>query len=248
LTVAELTEDDWAVIDAFENPDYDLSLVQLTDARTAWAYTSADDTEPANGTWETSTFIEQHLRDYVHRCADWRARYSAALDRRPSRTGPLEIALRPAGLEDSEFCFRLHKAAMGEYVRSIWGWDEQLQRDYHDRGFVPGRWQIITVDRADVGVISVEYNPSCIYLARIEIHPGHQGRGIGSQLIRDLLDQAAASGRSVALDVFSINDRAPLPPARLHLHRAIRAPRHQDQNGGDTETPHMRLENVSGTP
>jgi gamma-glutamylcyclotransferase (GGCT)/AIG2-like uncharacterized protein YtfP len=81
LTVAELTEDDWAVIDAFENPDYDLSLVQLTDARTAWAYTSADDTEPANGTWETSTFIEQHLRDYVHRCADWRARYSAAPDR-----------------------------------------------------------------------------------------------------------------------------------------------------------------------
>ena len=50
------------------------------DGRAAWAYTSPDDTEPADGTWDTSTFAEHHLRDYVHRCADWHARYAAALD------------------------------------------------------------------------------------------------------------------------------------------------------------------------
>jgi hypothetical protein len=26
---------------------------------------------------------------------------------------------------DSEFCFQLHKAAMGDYVTAIWGRDEQ---------------------------------------------------------------------------------------------------------------------------
>ena len=34
------------------------------------------------------------------------------------------VALRPATSADSEFCFQLHKAAMGEYITAIWGWDE----------------------------------------------------------------------------------------------------------------------------
>jgi GNAT superfamily N-acetyltransferase len=126
----------------------------------------------------------------------------------PSNAGGVNVALRPASLADSEYCFQLHKAAMGDYIRSIWGWDEQAQHDYHDRGFVPERWQIITVDHADVGAISVEYHASHIYLTRIEIQPDHQGHGIGSQLVGDLLDQAATSNRSVVLDVFSINHRA----------------------------------------
>jgi hypothetical protein len=40
---------------------------------------------------------------------------------------------------DSEFCFELHKAAMGDYITAIWGWDEQVQREYHTRGFDPDR-------------------------------------------------------------------------------------------------------------
>lgn len=34
------------------------------------------------------------------------------------------IALRPATPADHEFCFQLHKAAMGDYITDIWGWDE----------------------------------------------------------------------------------------------------------------------------
>jgi hypothetical protein len=39
------------------------------------------------------------------------------------------IALRAATRGDSEFCYQLHKAAMGGYIAAIWGWDEQEQRD-----------------------------------------------------------------------------------------------------------------------
>jgi hypothetical protein len=31
------------------------------------------------------------------------------------------VALRPATPADREFCYQLHKAAMGEYVTAIWG-------------------------------------------------------------------------------------------------------------------------------
>ena len=97
---------------------------------------------------------------------------------------------------------------MGNYVRTVWDGDEQAQRAYPERGFAPERWQIITVNHTDVGVISIDYHPTYNYPGRIEILPDHQGHGIGSQLIDDLLDQAATSARTVILDVLSINGRA----------------------------------------
>ena len=49
------------------------------------------------------------------------------------------IALRSATPADAEFCYRLHKAAMGDYITATWGWDEQVQRAFHDRAFNPHR-------------------------------------------------------------------------------------------------------------
>ncbi|GAA1015773.1 hypothetical protein STXM2123_5687 [Streptomyces sp. F-3] len=132
------------------------------------------------------------------------------------------IGLRPATPEDSEYCFQLHKAAMGACVAAIWGWDEQAQRDFHDRVFNPGQWQIVTVDGADAGMLHVEHRPTEIYLARIEIHPAHQGRGIGSRLIRDLLDQARRQGQDLTLDVLVVNHRAQSLYRRLGLHEVAR--------------------------
>src|SRR5712691_4374281 len=84
---------------------------------------------------------------------------------------------------------------MGGYVTAIWGWDEQAQRDFHARAFSPHRWQIITVGGADIGMIDVEYRPGEIYLARIEVCPGHQGHGIGTRIISALSSAASALRR-----------------------------------------------------
>jgi len=118
------------------------------------------------------------------------------------------IVVRPVTAADNEFCFQLHKAAMGDYVRAIWGWNEHAQREYHRQGFLPNQWQIITADGEDIGALSVQYHPSEIYLGRIEVLPQHQSHGVGSQILRDLLDQAAARGQSVVLDVLTVNHRA----------------------------------------
>jgi ribosomal protein S18 acetylase RimI-like enzyme len=128
------------------------------------------------------------------------------------------INLRPATPADSEYCFELHKAAMGTHVTAIWGWDEELQRNYHARAFTPGQWQIITVDGAAAGILDVEHRHAEIYLGRISIHPDYQGRGIGSELIRDLLRQAREQGRDLILDVLVVNQRAHALYRRLGLH------------------------------
>jgi ribosomal protein S18 acetylase RimI-like enzyme len=118
------------------------------------------------------------------------------------------VALRPATADDSEFCFQLHKAAMGGYITAIWGWDEEVQRGFHGRAFNPARWQIITVDGADAGMLDVEYRPAEIFLSRIEILPSHQGLGIGSRIIGALLAEARQQDQALVLEVLAINDRA----------------------------------------
>jgi ribosomal protein S18 acetylase RimI-like enzyme len=137
------------------------------------------------------------------------------------------VVLRPATPADSEFCFQLHKTAMGGYITAIWGWDEQRQRASHDRVFNPGRWQIVTAGGADVGVIDVEHRPTEIYLGRIEIHPSHQGRGIGTRLITALIDEARRNGQDLALDVLVVNPRARALYQRLGLTEVAR---HGDGN------------------
>jgi len=127
------------------------------------------------------------------------------------------VALRPARAADSEFCFQLHKAAMGDYIAAIWGWDEQRQREFHARGFAPGRWQIITANGADAGLLEVEYRPAETYLSRIELLPDYQGRGIGSRLINALIDEAAQKGQDLVLEVLAVNHRAYALYQRLGL-------------------------------
>jgi ribosomal protein S18 acetylase RimI-like enzyme len=137
------------------------------------------------------------------------------------------IALRPATPADSEFCYRLHRAAMGEHITAVWGWDEERQRGFHDRGFTPGRWQIITAGGTDIGMIHVEYPPTEVCLSRIEIHPNHQGQGIGTHLIGALVEEARGKGQDLVLEVLSVNLRAQALYRRLGLTEVAR---HGDGN------------------
>jgi ribosomal protein S18 acetylase RimI-like enzyme len=146
---------------------------------------------------------------------------------RPGRTlraslAKSAIGLRPATSADAEFCYQLHKAAMGEYVTAIWGWDEQVQRVLHERAFSPHRWQIITAGQADVGMLDVEYRLGEVYLSRIEIHPGHQGHGIGTRIISALLAEAERIGQDLVLDVLTVNRRAQALYRRLGLTEVAR--------------------------
>jgi len=132
------------------------------------------------------------------------------------------IELRPATPADSEFCFQLHKAAMGDYITAIWGWDEQRQRGFQDRSFNPDRWQVITADGADIGMIDVERRPTEIYLSRIEILPRYQGRGIGTRLIGALIDEAGRRGQDLVLEVLTVNHRAQALYQRLGMTEVAR--------------------------
>ncbi len=134
--------------------------------------------------------------------------------------------LRPARTSDRDFLYALHEATMREYVDEVWGWDERMQVSYFDDRFRPGLWQVIQAGGQDVGVLVVEERVEEIYVARIEIVPEQQGRGIGAAVICSLMDDAATSERELTLDVFHVNDRARALYERLGFRIVARTETH----------------------
>ncbi|KRD20804.1 hypothetical protein ASE48_03225 [Mycobacterium sp. Root265] len=115
---------------------------------------------------------------------------------------------RPATADDFAFFFQLHKDTLGPYVEQVWGWDDEVQRTYLQRTIDYDTTQVIVVEGTDAGRLKVERRPQGVYLGLIEIAPSHQGRGIGTQIVRSLLDEAFADGKRVCLNVLRVNTSA----------------------------------------
>jgi putative acetyltransferase len=119
-----------------------------------------------------------------------------------------QVALRRLKAGDDEFCFQLHRSALGEYVDAIWGWDEPAQRAYHETHFDAAHTQIITVDGHDAGALTVLDDGTEVVLGLIELDPAYQGRGIGGHVVKALVAEAASRGQDVVLEVLDVNTRA----------------------------------------
>lgn len=117
----------------------------------------------------------------------------------------MDVRLRDATLDDSDFVYSVKKAAVGDYVAATWGWDEEFQRAFHDRQFDPQRGKVVRVDDVDAGWLSVTDTPECVRIDQIYLLPPYQGRGVGTELIRDVL---RTGGKAVTLRVLKTNERA----------------------------------------
>jgi GNAT superfamily N-acetyltransferase len=116
-----------------------------------------------------------------------------------------EVHLRRATQQDGPFLYLLMKAALQEYVVQTWGWDEEWQQAHFWGRFDPAHRQIIVCDAQDIGVLTVEEHPDQILLGQIYILPAYQGQGIGTALIRSLLQRGAERGLPVCLRVLKVN-------------------------------------------
>ena len=125
--------------------------------------------------------------------------------------GIMQISLRPATQHDYDFLWWLHCATMKPYVEKTWGWDEQWQAQRFRDHFDPATREIIEGDGLPIGCISVERREDRVFLSVIKIAPDHQNRGIGTKLVRALLNEADGRGVPVELQVIKAN-----PARRLY--------------------------------
>lgn len=73
--IADLSNSEWQIIDAFEDDIYELRQLNLTDGRTAWAYVCGNDLNVSAGNWDGRQFDNEHFVEYLKHCTAWRRKY-----------------------------------------------------------------------------------------------------------------------------------------------------------------------------
>lgn len=87
----------------------------------------------------------------------------------------------------------------------MWGWDEDVQLRYHQEEFDPTSLRIVTLDGCDIGTIAVVSQADKIVINKLYILPQYQRHGIGTLLVKGVLQQAEQQGLRVRLQVLKVN-------------------------------------------
>jgi len=115
------------------------------------------------------------------------------------------IRLIPADETYREFSYQVKKMAEGEYITSMFGWDEDVQRDFHDKAWQQQKPDIITYDGKLIGTIATIETEDCIDIGQFFILPEYQRKGIGTYLLKNILDRADRMSKNVTLKFLKNN-------------------------------------------
>jgi GNAT superfamily N-acetyltransferase len=127
------------------------------------------------------------------------------------------IRLVPADETHKEFSYQVKKAAEGEYITSMFGWHEDVQRGYHSEIWQQHRPDIITYDGKPIGTIAAVGMEHCVDIAQFFILPEYQSKGIGTYLLKSILGKADQLGKNVTLRILK-ND----PVKSLYVRNGFR--------------------------
>ena len=115
------------------------------------------------------------------------------------------VKLIPADETYIEFSYQVKKAAEGEYITSMFGWDEDVQRNYHIKAWQQQKPAIITYDGKLIGTVATIESEDRIEIGQFFILPDCQNRGIGTHLLKSILNRADQMGKNVTLKFLKNN-------------------------------------------
>lgn len=123
--------------------------------------------------------------------------------------------LTPATLADRERLWKIKKACLRRYVEETWGfWEDLSQRAHFDKNYALDEIRLIQSEGHLAGYLACARTSEGIALHNIMIAPAYQNRGLGTAVLRDLLEGARAKNLPVRLQVLRVN------PAR-HLYERL---------------------------
>jgi ribosomal protein S18 acetylase RimI-like enzyme len=128
-----------------------------------------------------------------------------------------EVALRPATEDDREFLLAVYAASRQEELDQVeWPpgqreWFLRMQFDLQDREHrrlhPHADFAVVEVGGRPAGRLYVDRGADALRIVDVALLPGFRGAGVGGRLITALLEEAAASGRTVTLHV-AVHNRA----------------------------------------
>lgn len=109
------------------------------------------------------------------------------------------IKISQATEEDYEFSYQVKKAAEGDLIRQVFGWDEAFERAFHLKDWTQNRPSIIRYNGIPIGTLLETETDGRLGIGRFFILPEYQNKGIGTFLLQSLLQKADESGMIVQL-------------------------------------------------
>ncbi len=127
----------------------------------------------------------------------------------------------------------MRRAALRAYVEQTSGWDDAEQRVIADKEFADLPFAVVEEGGRTVGYVCVIHQSEYDFIEEIALLPEARGRGIGTQLLLDILLAAQRRGVPVRLSVFVTN-----PAQALYARLGFEVLRIQD--------PRMSMEWIPG--
>lgn len=130
----------------------------------------------------------------------------------------MPVTLHPVSETDRDFLYEVYASTRRDELAAC-GWDTaqqdafiRMQYDIQQRAYQmqhpEATYQVIKSDSTPVGRFIVARSDNSIQLVDIALLPEYRNRGIGSALIKDLLEESRSSNRAVRLQVIKTNPAA----------------------------------------
>ena len=114
--------------------------------------------------------------------------------------------LRKATENDFEFAFLTKKDALGPYISTKWGWDEDFQRNLHAQRWSEKPWFIISLNNSDIGTLSLHtLDMSTLRFGEFYISKEFRNKGLGTKILKQVLNQCDSNNQNVILEYLKWN-------------------------------------------
>lgn len=135
----------------------------------------------------------------------------------------VSIALRPALSDDFEYCKRIYFTEM-EWIIEKLHLNPASQTATFQQYWDATQVRIITVDGADVGWMQTITQNNETFLAQLFVDRDFQRRGIGTEVMRRLINEAQQCRQAIRLNVVKVN-----PCVRLYERLGFRVVEEDDR-------------------
>jgi ribosomal protein S18 acetylase RimI-like enzyme len=135
-----------------------------------------------------------------------------------SNESPVSVSLRPVTPADREFLVAVYGGTRAQELAQVdWEegqkeafvrWQFERQEEEYKQRYPDARYDVILVDGVPAGRIWVGIDDKQIRLLDIAIIPQFQNRGVGTQLLRQLMSEATQTKKALRHMVFVLNDNA----------------------------------------
>jgi GNAT superfamily N-acetyltransferase len=136
---------------------------------------------------------------------------------------PMRITLRHAVAEDFEDCQRLYFAGMKNLIEEL-GLDMAAQTATFSEQWALEQVRIISADGSDVGWLQTDVREEGVFVGQLFVDGPSQGQGIGTEVMKQVIREAAGLNQAVSLAVVKIN-----PALRLYKRLGFRITHHDDR-------------------